>query len=98
MPPPSTSRAQCGQTPSERTTPHCEQRDKQKAREEACKSSQTTSTPQPKIMSTKAAAPATQPPPARQLDSHRSRQESHSRDDHHRKETQQPHATGRDSG
>uniref|UniRef100_A0A915J5I9 Uncharacterized protein n=1 Tax=Romanomermis culicivorax TaxID=13658 RepID=A0A915J5I9_ROMCU len=83
--------------PSERTTHHHKQGDKQKAREEAPKSSQTTPTPQPKITSTKTAAPARQPPPARQSDSHSSRHESHSRDDRHRKETQQHHATGHDS-
>uniref|UniRef100_A0A915KDP8 Uncharacterized protein n=1 Tax=Romanomermis culicivorax TaxID=13658 RepID=A0A915KDP8_ROMCU len=58
---------------SEQTTCHREQWDKQKAREEARKYSQTTSTLKPKI------------------------RESHSCDDRHRKETQQPHATSRDS-
>uniref|UniRef100_A0A915KE27 Uncharacterized protein n=1 Tax=Romanomermis culicivorax TaxID=13658 RepID=A0A915KE27_ROMCU len=96
-PPSSTSRAEHGQTPSEQTTCHREQRDKQKAREEARKYSQTTLTPKPKIRVTKTAALATQPPPARQSDSHQSGHESHSRDDRHRKETQQPHATSRDS-
>uniref|UniRef100_A0A915JBC2 Uncharacterized protein n=1 Tax=Romanomermis culicivorax TaxID=13658 RepID=A0A915JBC2_ROMCU len=74
-PPPSTSPAECSKTPSERTTRRCQQRQKQKAHEEAGKSSQTTSTPQKKIPSTKTAAPAAQAPPACQSDSHRSRHE-----------------------
>uniref|UniRef100_A0A915IZT9 Uncharacterized protein n=1 Tax=Romanomermis culicivorax TaxID=13658 RepID=A0A915IZT9_ROMCU len=97
MLPPSTSPAERGKTPSKQTTGRGEQRDKQKARKEAHKSSQTTSRPKPKITSTKTAALATQPPPARQSDTHRSRHESHSPDDCHRKETQLIHATSRDS-
>uniref|UniRef100_A0A915INE3 Uncharacterized protein n=1 Tax=Romanomermis culicivorax TaxID=13658 RepID=A0A915INE3_ROMCU len=95
--PPSTSRAECGQMPSERTTCRREQRNKQKAQKEARKSSQPTWTLQPKITSMKTAVPATQPPLAPQSDSHHSRHESHSRDDRHHKETQQHHATGRNS-
>uniref|UniRef100_A0A915K3K6 Uncharacterized protein n=1 Tax=Romanomermis culicivorax TaxID=13658 RepID=A0A915K3K6_ROMCU len=95
--PPSTSRAECGQTPSERTTCRREQRNKQKAHKEARKSSQPTWTTQLKITSMKTAVPATQLLLARQSDSHRSRHESHSHDDRHHKETQQHHATSRDS-
>uniref|UniRef100_A0A915K0H8 Uncharacterized protein n=1 Tax=Romanomermis culicivorax TaxID=13658 RepID=A0A915K0H8_ROMCU len=67
-------------TPSERTTHRREQRDKQKAREEADKPSQATSTPKPKITTIKTAALATQPPPARHADSHRSRHDPLHRD------------------
>uniref|UniRef100_A0A915L2F5 Uncharacterized protein n=1 Tax=Romanomermis culicivorax TaxID=13658 RepID=A0A915L2F5_ROMCU len=97
MPPPSTSRAEHGKTPSKRTTRRREQCEKQKAHEEAGKSSQPTSMPQKKITSTKTAAPATQRPPARQSDSHRSRHESYSHDDHHRKESRQTQATSCDN-
>uniref|UniRef100_A0A915J4R2 Uncharacterized protein n=1 Tax=Romanomermis culicivorax TaxID=13658 RepID=A0A915J4R2_ROMCU len=96
-PPPSTSGAERSQTPSKPTTRRREQCNKQKAREEARKSSQTTSMPQPKITVPKTATRIKQPPPARQSDSHHSRHKSHSRDDRHSKETQQPHATGCDS-
>uniref|UniRef100_A0A915ICC5 Uncharacterized protein n=1 Tax=Romanomermis culicivorax TaxID=13658 RepID=A0A915ICC5_ROMCU len=96
-PPPSTSLAECGKTPSKRTTRRGEQRNKQKAPKEAEKFWQATSTPKPKITTTKTVAPATQPPPARQTDSHRSRHESHSRDDRHHRETQQSQTTTRDS-
>uniref|UniRef100_A0A915IKW0 Uncharacterized protein n=1 Tax=Romanomermis culicivorax TaxID=13658 RepID=A0A915IKW0_ROMCU len=47
-PPPSTLRTERGRTPSERTTRRREQRDKQRACEEAERSSHTTSTPKPK--------------------------------------------------
>uniref|UniRef100_A0A915IRU2 Uncharacterized protein n=1 Tax=Romanomermis culicivorax TaxID=13658 RepID=A0A915IRU2_ROMCU len=98
MPPPSNSRTECGKTPSERTTHPREQPNQQKAREEAPQSSlQTSATPQPKVMSTKTAAPVKQMPPAHHSESHRSCHESHSRDDHHRKETQQSHTTSCDS-
>uniref|UniRef100_A0A915I4Q5 Uncharacterized protein n=1 Tax=Romanomermis culicivorax TaxID=13658 RepID=A0A915I4Q5_ROMCU len=93
MLPPSTSRTERSKMPSKQTTRHRKQRDKQKAREEAGKSSQTTLRPLPKITSTKTAAPATQPLPARQSESHCSCHESHSRDDRH----QQPQTTSRDS-
>uniref|UniRef100_A0A915KTL5 Uncharacterized protein n=1 Tax=Romanomermis culicivorax TaxID=13658 RepID=A0A915KTL5_ROMCU len=52
-PPPSTSHTEHGKSPSERTTCRREQCDKQKAREEACQSSQTTATPQLKVTSQK---------------------------------------------
>uniref|UniRef100_A0A915J1C6 Uncharacterized protein n=1 Tax=Romanomermis culicivorax TaxID=13658 RepID=A0A915J1C6_ROMCU len=68
--PPNTSRAECGKTLSERTTRHREQRDKQRACEEAERSSHATSTPKPKIVSSKIAAPAMKPRPAHQPDSH----------------------------
>uniref|UniRef100_A0A915I0V4 Uncharacterized protein n=1 Tax=Romanomermis culicivorax TaxID=13658 RepID=A0A915I0V4_ROMCU len=97
MPPPSTPHTEPSKTPSQRTTRCREQCDKQKAREEAGKSSQTTSTPQLKVTSVKTAARAKQPPPACHLESQCSRHESYSRDDRHRKETQQPDATKRDS-
>uniref|UniRef100_A0A915J691 Uncharacterized protein n=1 Tax=Romanomermis culicivorax TaxID=13658 RepID=A0A915J691_ROMCU len=95
-PPPSTSHAEHGKKPSERTTCCHEQRDKQKAREEAQKTSQTTSTPKQKTTTTKTAVPASQPPPACQADSHHSCHESHSRDDSHRRETQQSQTTSHD--
>uniref|UniRef100_A0A915LD61 Uncharacterized protein n=1 Tax=Romanomermis culicivorax TaxID=13658 RepID=A0A915LD61_ROMCU len=98
-PPPSTSCTECSKTPSERTTCRREQRNQQKAREEARQTSlQTSGTPQPKVMTTKTAAPAKHMPPARQSDSHHSRHKSHSLDNRHRKATQQPPATSRDSG
>uniref|UniRef100_A0A915IUP6 Uncharacterized protein n=1 Tax=Romanomermis culicivorax TaxID=13658 RepID=A0A915IUP6_ROMCU len=62
----STSRAERGKTPSERTTCRREQREKQKTREEAGKSSQTILTQLPKPTSTKTAVPTKQPPPADQ--------------------------------
>uniref|UniRef100_A0A915J2D5 Uncharacterized protein n=1 Tax=Romanomermis culicivorax TaxID=13658 RepID=A0A915J2D5_ROMCU len=96
-PPPSTSRAEHGKTPSERTTRRCEQHDKQKAHEEVERSSRARSTPKPRITTTKTAVPATQPPPARQTDSHHSRHESHSRDDRHHRDTQQSQTTSRES-
>uniref|UniRef100_A0A915I6C6 Uncharacterized protein n=1 Tax=Romanomermis culicivorax TaxID=13658 RepID=A0A915I6C6_ROMCU len=96
-PPPSTWHAERGKTPSKRTTRCRKQRKKQKAREEAGKSSQPTSTPQKKITSTKTAAPATQPSPAHQSDSHRLRHKSYSSDDCHRKKSRQTQATSRDS-
>uniref|UniRef100_A0A915I3K2 Uncharacterized protein n=1 Tax=Romanomermis culicivorax TaxID=13658 RepID=A0A915I3K2_ROMCU len=70
-PPPSTSRAERGKMLSKRTTGRREKHNKQKARQEAHKSSQATSWPKSKTMTTKTAAPATQLPPARQADSHR---------------------------
>uniref|UniRef100_A0A915KA78 Uncharacterized protein n=1 Tax=Romanomermis culicivorax TaxID=13658 RepID=A0A915KA78_ROMCU len=85
-------------SPSERTTNRREQCDKQKAREEAHQSSQTTLTLQPKVTSTKTIASAKQTLPACHSDSHHSCHESHSHDDRHRKETQQPQATSRDCG
>uniref|UniRef100_A0A915JUZ5 Uncharacterized protein n=1 Tax=Romanomermis culicivorax TaxID=13658 RepID=A0A915JUZ5_ROMCU len=48
-------------------------------------------------MSTKTVAPAKQPPPADKPNRHRSRHESHSHEDHHHRETQQTHATSRNS-
>uniref|UniRef100_A0A915L034 Uncharacterized protein n=1 Tax=Romanomermis culicivorax TaxID=13658 RepID=A0A915L034_ROMCU len=56
-----------------------------------------TSMRQRKIPSTKTATPAPQPPPARQSDSHHSRHESYSHDDHHHKESHQTQATSRGS-
>uniref|UniRef100_A0A915L965 Uncharacterized protein n=1 Tax=Romanomermis culicivorax TaxID=13658 RepID=A0A915L965_ROMCU len=98
MPPPSTSRTERRKTPSERTTHHREQCNQQKAPETAGQtSSHTSATLQPKVTTTKTAALAKQTPPARQSDSPHSPHESHSRDDCHRKETQQPHTTSRDS-
>uniref|UniRef100_A0A915IPW3 Uncharacterized protein n=1 Tax=Romanomermis culicivorax TaxID=13658 RepID=A0A915IPW3_ROMCU len=94
-PPPSTSPAEGGKTPSEQTTCGCEQCKKQKTREEAGKSSQTTSTPLLKPTSTKTAATTKRLPPANKPDRHRSRHESHSHDD--RTETLQAQATSRDS-
>uniref|UniRef100_A0A915IDT0 Uncharacterized protein n=1 Tax=Romanomermis culicivorax TaxID=13658 RepID=A0A915IDT0_ROMCU len=97
MPPQSTWRAERSKTPSERTTSPHEQCEKQKTREEAGKSSQTTSRLLLKPMYTKTAARAKQLPPADQTGRHRSRHESHSRDYRHRKETQEPHATNHNS-
>uniref|UniRef100_A0A915I7P7 Uncharacterized protein n=1 Tax=Romanomermis culicivorax TaxID=13658 RepID=A0A915I7P7_ROMCU len=57
----------------------------------------TTLTRLPKIKSTETTAPAKQLPPISQSDRHHSCHESHSPDDRHPKETQQPHATSRDS-
>uniref|UniRef100_A0A915IID1 Uncharacterized protein n=1 Tax=Romanomermis culicivorax TaxID=13658 RepID=A0A915IID1_ROMCU len=73
---------------SEPTT-HCrEQLAQQKAGETAGQtSSQTGATSQPKVISTKSAAPAKQMPPAPQSDSHCSRHKSHHLDDRHPKET-----------
>uniref|UniRef100_A0A915HS10 Uncharacterized protein n=1 Tax=Romanomermis culicivorax TaxID=13658 RepID=A0A915HS10_ROMCU len=48
-PPPSTTRAERDRTPSKRTTHRRELHDRKKARKEAEKSSQATSTPKPKI-------------------------------------------------
>uniref|UniRef100_A0A915HUK4 Retrotransposon gag domain-containing protein n=1 Tax=Romanomermis culicivorax TaxID=13658 RepID=A0A915HUK4_ROMCU len=53
--------------------------------------------PIPKPTSTKTAVPAKQLPPADKPDRHHSRHESHSRDNRHRKEAQQTHATSGDS-
>uniref|UniRef100_A0A915IKT3 Uncharacterized protein n=1 Tax=Romanomermis culicivorax TaxID=13658 RepID=A0A915IKT3_ROMCU len=84
--------------PSKRTTPHRKQGNQQKAREEAHQtSSQTSATPQLKVTTMKTAAPAKHTLPAPQSDSHHSRHKLHSRDDRHRKETQQPHTTSHDS-
>uniref|UniRef100_A0A915IVQ6 Uncharacterized protein n=1 Tax=Romanomermis culicivorax TaxID=13658 RepID=A0A915IVQ6_ROMCU len=81
-PPPSTPRTECGKTPSERTTHPRKQRAQQKARESAAQtSSKTGATLQLKFPTTKTAAPAKQMTPARQSDSHRSRHESHYRND-----------------
>uniref|UniRef100_A0A915HXN7 Uncharacterized protein n=1 Tax=Romanomermis culicivorax TaxID=13658 RepID=A0A915HXN7_ROMCU len=77
-------------TASERTTRGREQRAQQKARETAGQtSSQTGVTWQPKVRTTKTAALAKQTLPARQSDSHHSRQESHHRDDCNGQETKQ---------
>uniref|UniRef100_A0A915IRF7 Uncharacterized protein n=1 Tax=Romanomermis culicivorax TaxID=13658 RepID=A0A915IRF7_ROMCU len=57
MLPPSTSRTERGKMPREPTTRRREQRDKQKAREEAHQSSQTTVMLQPKVTSMKTASP-----------------------------------------
>uniref|UniRef100_A0A915KKF8 Uncharacterized protein n=1 Tax=Romanomermis culicivorax TaxID=13658 RepID=A0A915KKF8_ROMCU len=82
-PPASTSHTECSKMPSKRTTCRREQRNQQKAREEARQtSSQTSTTPQPKVTSTNTAVPAKHTPPARQLESHHSLQESHSGDRH----------------
>uniref|UniRef100_A0A915J249 Uncharacterized protein n=1 Tax=Romanomermis culicivorax TaxID=13658 RepID=A0A915J249_ROMCU len=98
MPPPSTAGTEHGKTPSERTIRHREQRNQQKAHEEAPQtSSQISVTPQRKVTTTKTAAPPKPRLPARQLDSHCSHHESHSRDDCHQKATQQPPATSHDS-
>uniref|UniRef100_A0A915KXL2 Uncharacterized protein n=1 Tax=Romanomermis culicivorax TaxID=13658 RepID=A0A915KXL2_ROMCU len=97
MLPPSTLRTEHGKTPSEQTTRPGEQCDKQKAREEGHQSSsQTSATPQPKVTSTKTAALAKQTPPAPHSHSYHSRHESHSHDDSHHRETQQPHTTTHD--
>uniref|UniRef100_A0A915IXV9 Uncharacterized protein n=1 Tax=Romanomermis culicivorax TaxID=13658 RepID=A0A915IXV9_ROMCU len=87
-PPPSTSRAKGGKTPSEHTT-HCgKQCMEQKAQETANQtSSQTGATSQPKVTTTKTTASAKQMPPTRQSYSHCSHQECHHRDDRHQKET-----------
>uniref|UniRef100_A0A915KMF2 Uncharacterized protein n=1 Tax=Romanomermis culicivorax TaxID=13658 RepID=A0A915KMF2_ROMCU len=84
-----TTRAECGRTPSQHTTHRREQRDRKKAREVAEKSSQATSTPKPKIPSSRTAALAMKLPLAHQTDSQHSRHESHSCDDRHHRETQQ---------
>uniref|UniRef100_A0A915JEZ9 Uncharacterized protein n=1 Tax=Romanomermis culicivorax TaxID=13658 RepID=A0A915JEZ9_ROMCU len=98
MPPSSTSRTECGKMPSKRTTHHLEQPNQQKAGETTSQtSSQPSATLQPKVMTTKRAAPSNQPPPVHQSDSHRSHHKSHSHEDCHRKETQQPHTTSCDS-
>uniref|UniRef100_A0A915HF88 Uncharacterized protein n=1 Tax=Romanomermis culicivorax TaxID=13658 RepID=A0A915HF88_ROMCU len=90
--------AAASKTASKRTTHRCQQRNQQKARQETSQTrSQTSVTPQPKVTTTKAAAPAKQTPPACRSESHHSHQESHSRDDGHRKETQQLPTTSPDS-
>uniref|UniRef100_A0A915JLW2 Uncharacterized protein n=1 Tax=Romanomermis culicivorax TaxID=13658 RepID=A0A915JLW2_ROMCU len=96
--PSSTSPTKCGKMPSEWTTLRREQRNQQKACEEARRTSSLTSgTPQPKVTTSKTAAPAKHTPPAHQLDSQYSRHESHSREDGHQKATQQLHTTSGDS-
>uniref|UniRef100_A0A915ILZ4 Uncharacterized protein n=1 Tax=Romanomermis culicivorax TaxID=13658 RepID=A0A915ILZ4_ROMCU len=57
----------------------------------------TSATPQPKVKTTKTAAPAKHTLPAHRSDKHGSCHKSRSRDDRHLKETQQPHTARPDS-